>query len=135
MLTWNEAALADNYNNAVARWADAYYDLEARFCAVRDELTETAENLERLRNRLIQTNAHALGLNEQVAALKAALRKLDPNHPLFLKNSAGKVWPQGPFKGEVASNVGLEYIREFEDALLRSGVKKADTPLWYVGRK
>lgn len=135
MLTWNEAALADNYNKSVARWADAYYELEARFYALRDDLYESRKSVDRLSSRLIQTSAHAQGLGTQVDALKDALGKVAPSHVLFQKNPNGKTWSGGAFKGQVVSNVGLEYIRGFEEALVRGGVEKADMHLWYLGGK
>lgn len=134
-MTWEEAALADNYNRGVAHWADAYYELEARFHALQNELVQSRKSVDRLSSRLIQTSAHAQGLGTQVDALKEALGKVAPSHVLFQKNPNGKTWSGGAFKGQVVSNVGLEYIRGFEDGLMRADVKRDDLPLWYLGGK
>lgn len=131
-MTWEEAALADNYNRSVGRWADAYYDMEAHVHALQRQLAESRQSVDRLASRLAQTNAHAQGLGNQVQALKEALYKAVPTHHLLHCNQSGKTWPGGAFKGQVVSNIGLEYIRGFEATLVKMGADAKDFPDWYL---
>lgn len=132
MASWEEfAALADNYNNGLARWSRAYYDLEARFYQVRDERDAAQKSVTKLTSRLSQMNAHAAGLAAQVNALHDALYKAVPSHPLFQQNPKGQKWPGGKFAGKVVSNIGLEYIRGFEKTLIEMGADPKN-PEWYI---
>lgn len=132
MLTWEEAAIADNHNKSLARWSQAYYELEARFEQVCEQRNAAQKNVDKLVSRLAQTNAHAQGLSCQVTVLQAELAKLSPNNTLLQNNPKGQKWRGGKFAGKVVSNIGLEYIRGFEKTLIEMGADAKDLPDWYI---
>lgn len=132
MLTWEEAAIADNYNKSLVRWSQAYYELEARFEQVCEQRNAAQKNVDKLVSRLAQTNAHAQGLSCQVTVLQAELAKLSPNNTLLQNNPKGQKWRGGKFAGKVVSNIGLEYIRGFEKSLIEMGADAKDLPDWYI---
>lgn len=132
MLTWEEAAIADNYNKSLARWSQAYYELEARFEQVCEQRNAAQKNVDKLVSRLAQTNAHAQGLSCQVTVLQAELAKLSPNNTLLQNNPKGQKWRGGKFAGKVVSNIGLEYTRGFEKTLIEMGADAKDLPDWYI---